>query len=107
VPNQPIEGHLLLASAKRVNPRASAEAGELVRYLYLISGQHLLSGQHNQPGLKPGISAMSDKVKEIVGRPPAIWGNDFGLQAASGLQPVGRNHSRHCSKRRSFSQASR
>ncbi len=75
--------------AKPVDPNASPEARKLLNYLYRISGRQILSGQHNQPGIQPGISAMSEKVQELVGKYPALWGNDFGFRA-SGLDGI--NH---------------
>ena len=61
-----------------VNPDASPEATALLRYLYNISGKQILSGQHNYPGT---ISKWSDRAHEIVGKYPAIWGQDFGFTA--------------------------
>ena len=37
-------------SREPVNPNASPEARKLLEYLYHISGNNILSGQHNPPG---------------------------------------------------------
>jgi mannan endo-1,4-beta-mannosidase len=63
-----------------VNPNASPEARTLYRYLQQISGHKTLSGQHNTPGHKP-VSAMSDQIRQITGKDPAVWGSDFGFTA--------------------------
>ncbi len=57
-----------------VNPEASIEAKNLLKFFYDIKGKHILSGQHNyiqQP------DKYLDSVKSITGVHPAIWGNDF------------------------------
>ncbi len=77
------------SSARPVNKNASPEARALLHRLYQVSGRHILSGQHNQPGLKSGVSAMSEKVKVLTGKYPALWGNDFGFRA-DGLDGI--NH---------------
>jgi mannan endo-1,4-beta-mannosidase len=64
-----------------VNPNASPEARILYRYLQRISGHKILSGQHNTPGHKP-VSAMSEQVRQITGKDPAVWGSDFGFTAS-------------------------
>ena len=61
-----------------VNSQASPEARKLLEFLHSISGQRTLSGQHNYPGVH---SASSDRVQEITGRQPALWGQDFGFTA--------------------------
>ncbi len=61
-----------------VNPQASPEARRLLETLYSLSGQRTLSGQHNYPGHG---SAYSDRAFAITGRPPALWGQDFGFTA--------------------------
>lgn len=73
---------LLLATAANaaaqapapVNPRATAEARQLLAYLYQISGQKTLAGQHNyneQP------ERFTLRAREIAGRAPIVWGTDF------------------------------
>lgn len=56
-----------------VNKNASAEAKELLSYIASLDGK-ILSGQHcysHEP------SKYYEKVKEITGKYPAIWGADF------------------------------
>jgi mannan endo-1,4-beta-mannosidase len=71
------------------NTNASPEARVLLQYLAGLSGRRVLSGQHNQPGLKAGPSAMCEKVEELVGKYPAVWGYDFGFRT-NGLDGI--NH---------------
>ena len=61
--------------APPVTPDAAPEAVELLHFIYRISGQHILTGQHNYAG---------DNDKETVaaskawGKVPAIFGKDWG-----------------------------
>ena len=57
-----------------VNKNASPEAGSVLRYLYGISGNHILSGQHNY---NQEMNRYSDSAKKITGKYPAVWGTDF------------------------------
>lgn len=59
-----------------VSPNASPEAMRLLRFLYSIAGKKTLAGQHDFLGR---MSVVTDKVKEITGRYPAVWGSDFGF----------------------------
>lgn len=60
-----------------VNPNASPEARALLRYLYSISGQYTLSGQHNFPNT---IARWTDRAYDLTGKFPAVFGQDFGFQ---------------------------
>ena len=60
------------------DPKASPEARKLLHFLYSISGQKTLSGQHNYPGFH---SEYSRQTFKITGRLPALWGQDFGFTA--------------------------
>jgi mannan endo-1,4-beta-mannosidase len=53
-----------------VNKNASPEAKQLLSYLYSINGKYILSGEH-------GDERWLDTVKNITGKYPAVWGNDF------------------------------
>lgn len=64
--------------AEPVNPDASPGARALLGYLHEIGGEKILSGQHNYPGT---ISEFTEKVHEITGKYPAVWGQDFGFTA--------------------------
>jgi mannan endo-1,4-beta-mannosidase len=61
---------------KTANPNASPEAVKLLKFLYSISGKKTLTGQHNYLGR---MSVVTDQVKEITGKYPAVWGSDFGF----------------------------
>jgi mannan endo-1,4-beta-mannosidase len=62
-----------------VTKDASPEAQELLRYLYEISGQHTLSGQHCVPLV---ASTRLVGVHRQTKRYPALFGQDFGFGAA-------------------------
>jgi mannan endo-1,4-beta-mannosidase len=59
-----------------VNPAATQEARALLKQLCGVSGKGILTGQHNFPNQR---SQDSDKVFELTGKHPAIWGSDFGF----------------------------
>jgi len=59
-----------------VNPKTSPEAVKLLKYIYSISGKKTLTGQHEYMGR---MSVVTDKIKEITGKYPAVWGSDFGF----------------------------
>ena len=72
---------LLLAScatqpARNVNPNATPEAQNLLNFLYDIQGKYILSGQHNYISTD---SKYTEKVHEITGKYPVIWGSDFSF----------------------------
>lgn len=64
--------------ASPADAHASPEARALLAYLGSISGNQTLAGQHNFPGT---LSQYSERAKEIAGRYPAVWGQDFGFAA--------------------------
>lgn len=59
-----------------VNPDATPEARALLKLLCDQSGKGIFTGQHNFPN---HLSQHSDKVFEITGKYPAVWGSDFGF----------------------------
>jgi hypothetical protein len=62
-----------------VTPGASAEARALLRFLYDISGNHTLTGQHNyaaQQGYSTGLAL------RLSGKTPVIYGTDWGFARA-------------------------
>lgn len=61
---------------KTVNAAASQKARDLLNYFYSLSGKKVLTGQHNFIGR---MSQSTDRVAEITGKYPAIWGSDFGF----------------------------
>jgi mannan endo-1,4-beta-mannosidase len=62
--------------AMPVNPSATKEAKELLSFLYDIQGKYTLSGQHNF--IATG-SRFTDRVHELTGRYPLVWGSDFSF----------------------------
>lgn len=69
-------GQTVPSSAEPVNSHASPEARALLKYLYSISGQYTLAGQHNYPN---HISRWTDRVYDLTGKYPALFGQDFGF----------------------------
>ncbi len=57
-----------------VNRNATPAAKELLSYLYSISGKNIIAGQHNPVGRR---DMFPDRVKELTGKLPAVWGSDF------------------------------
>ncbi|MFP4282266.1 MAG: glycoside hydrolase family 26 protein [Opitutales bacterium] len=70
---------LLAASPSPVNPDASPEAAALLEYLYAVSGEHTLSGQHCNPLV--GSTRLASVAKHYDGIYPAVFGQDFGFSA--------------------------
>ncbi|TVZ38411.1 mannan endo-1,4-beta-mannosidase [Alteromonadaceae bacterium 2753L.S.0a.02] len=69
------------AQAKKfppVNPDASPEAKALLSYLYKISGNKILAGQHNAP--LNGDNRLAGFYR-MSGEYPAVFGQDFGFSA--------------------------
>jgi mannan endo-1,4-beta-mannosidase len=63
-------------AAEPVNPHASPEARALLKYFYSISGKYTLAGQHNYPY---HIARWTDRVYDLTGKYPALFGQDFGF----------------------------
>ncbi len=63
---------------KPINPNATEEAVNLLDFLYKIKGEYILTGQHNY--ISSG-SRFTEKVHEITGKYPVIWGSDFSFCA--------------------------
>jgi mannan endo-1,4-beta-mannosidase len=61
-----------------VDPDATPEARALLHEIDSISGHDTLSGQHNFPNT---VSRYSDRILELTGSYPAIFGQDFGFSA--------------------------
>jgi mannan endo-1,4-beta-mannosidase len=62
--------------AAPVNPSATPEARALLKQIDQISGQFTLTGQHNFPN---HVSRWSDRIYDLTGKFPAIFGQDFGF----------------------------
>jgi mannan endo-1,4-beta-mannosidase len=59
-----------------VNPNATPEARALLKTICAVSGNGILSGQHNFPNHR---DLDTEKVHSLTGKYPAIWGSDFGF----------------------------
>ena len=64
------------AQRRPINSHATPEARQLLKYLYHIQGKKTLSGMHNVLGR---MSVNTDRVQQLTGKYPAIWGGDFGF----------------------------
>ena len=62
--------------AEPITPNASPEARALLKYLYQISGEKTLTGQHNAP--LNGSTRLAGMHKQ-TGKYPAVFGQDFGF----------------------------
>jgi len=58
-----------------VNPNATKEVSDLINYLFSLSGEKTLSGQHCYPN---ALQSYSDSVFAITGKQYVVWGSDFG-----------------------------
>jgi len=59
------------------DPRASAEAGALYRYIWSIYGTKTLTGQQEQNFTPAGARVELDYIKTVTGRQPALLGLDY------------------------------
>lgn len=66
---------------------ATPEARSLLSLLNRLSGQAMLSGQHNQPAHGSDWTA---RITELTGAAPAVWGMDLGFSASGTLDAVDR-----------------
>jgi cellobiose epimerase len=57
-----------------VNKNATPEARKLLDYLYSISGKKIIAGHQNYVGR---IDTYPNRVKELTGKLPQVWGCDF------------------------------
>jgi len=58
---------------------AKAQYSQVLDYLYTISGEQILSGQHNkEPNAEP--SKWTHTIKAITDKYPAFWSGDFLFQ---------------------------
>jgi len=63
-------------NVKPITPNASPEAVKLLEYIYSISENHTLTGQHCVPLLG---SLRLPGVQKMTGKYPAVFGQDFGF----------------------------
>jgi mannan endo-1,4-beta-mannosidase len=71
--------------ATPVNPNATPEARELLKKIDQVSGHFTLTGQHNFPN---HMSRWSDRIYDLTGRFPAIFGQDFGFSGGEDKDSV-------------------
>jgi mannan endo-1,4-beta-mannosidase len=72
----PVAAQLDAAGIKPVTPNASSEATALLAYLQSISGQYILSGQHNYPN---SGDRNTQFAADYMGETPVVWSQDFGF----------------------------
>ena len=72
-------------SAAPVNPDATPEARELLKRIDAISGHYTLTGQHNFPN---HLSRWSDRIYDLTGKFPAVFGSDFGFSGGEDKDSV-------------------
>ena len=65
--------------AQPVNPDATPATRALLHDLDTISGHATIGGQHNYPNT---VSRYSDRVYDLTGEYPGIFGQDFGFSGA-------------------------
>ena len=61
------------------NPNATPEAQALLEFLNSISGEYILSGQHNYPNTK---NRNTEFAAEFIGKTPVVFSTDFGFAKA-------------------------
>ncbi|MBN2393794.1 MAG: glycoside hydrolase [Anaerolineae bacterium] len=60
-------------------PESSTTGFKTLDYLYSISGERTLAGQHNrEPNAQPAL--WTEYIKETTGKYPALWSGDFLFQ---------------------------
>jgi mannan endo-1,4-beta-mannosidase len=79
------------AKHQPVNPGATSEASELLEYLYSISGENTLSGQHNYPH---ELTRSTDSIVAMTGKTPVVWGTDISSLDDSLLEEAKRQYSK-------------
>jgi len=68
-----------------VNPHATPEARALLKYIASISGQGIITGQHNYPNVG---SRYTDLAYDLTGKYPGLFGEDFGFSAGDDKDSV-------------------
>lgn len=66
------------SAATPVNGNASNEVRQVLNYLENISGNQIIAGQHDKPSYP---TQTYDRVYQITGSYPGIWGGDFGFMS--------------------------
>jgi mannan endo-1,4-beta-mannosidase len=76
---------VLQSSPEPVNPHATPEARALLGYIQSISGQAIVTGQHNYPN---DGSRWTDLAYDLTGKYPGLFGQDFGFSAGDDKDSV-------------------
>lgn len=66
---------------KNFAPHLSEDARIVLKYIDGISGDKILTGQHNYLSR---LSVAPDSIFSLTGKHPAIWGGDFGFSGVPG-----------------------
>jgi mannan endo-1,4-beta-mannosidase len=82
---QTIAAPIAAPHAASVNPNATPEARTLLKQIDQISGHFTLTGQHNFPN---HVSRWSDRIYDLTGKFPAIFGQDFGFSGGEDKDSV-------------------
>jgi len=77
--------HAQAPYAAPVNPDATPEARQLLAEIDAISGRYTMTGQHNFPN---HVSRWSDRVYDLTGKFPAVFGQDFGFSGGADKDSV-------------------
>src|SRR5665647_623256 len=67
------------AQQQPINPvtkNASPEARALLKFFYSISGEYILTGQHNYPNVKGRNTKFA---AEYIGKTPVVYSTDWGF----------------------------
>jgi mannan endo-1,4-beta-mannosidase len=81
----PLTAQAATSNPVPVNPHATPEARALLGYLYSISGQAYITGQHNYPNT---ASRYTDLAFDLTGKYPGLYGQDFGFSAGDDKDSV-------------------
>jgi mannan endo-1,4-beta-mannosidase len=76
---------IIAPHAAPVNPKTTAEARALLKRIDQISGHFTLTGQHN---FLDHVSRWSDRIYDLTGKFPAIFGQDFGFSGGEDKDSV-------------------
>jgi mannan endo-1,4-beta-mannosidase len=72
-----------------INPNATPESKELLKYLYSITGEQTLSGQHNYPH---ELTRSTDSIVAMTGKTPVVWGTDISSMDDALLEEAKRQY---------------
>ncbi len=76
---------LVQSAPQPVNPHATPEAKALLGYIQSISGQAIITGQHNYPN---DGSRWTDLAYDLTGKYPGLFGQDFGFSGGDDKDSV-------------------